>query len=166
MPLPLWLCRPLGSPESRGDFSLEGILPALVTVATLLDNPLDAPPDPNLDDLTTELLFQAREAAARLTPRQAAPPRTADTEVSERGRKIGCRARPIRPRMLVHAAQQFTGSSLRPQPSRVGEVELVASDLEELSEPFRGGRTERWRANWRAEPLNRSPMRCGPGFPS
>lgn len=55
----------------------EGLNIALVTVATLLNNPDDKPLDPNLDDMTTELLSKAREAASRLTPQQA-PPRTAE----------------------------------------------------------------------------------------
>jgi DNA modification methylase len=49
----------------------EGIEIALVTVATVLDNPTDRPLDPSLDELTTELLNRAREAASQHTPQQA-----------------------------------------------------------------------------------------------
>ena len=62
----------------------EGLEIALVTVATLLNNPDDKPLDPNLDDLTTELLNKAREAAARYVPQQA-PPRTAEELIASSG---------------------------------------------------------------------------------
>ncbi|HVC88293.1 MAG TPA: DNA methyltransferase [Gaiellaceae bacterium] len=55
----------------------EGLNIALVTVATLLNNPDDKPLDPKLDDLTATLLIGAREAASKNTPQQA-PPRTAE----------------------------------------------------------------------------------------
>lgn len=58
----------------------EGLEIELVTVATLLDNPLEQPPDDNLPDLTRQLLERAREAAAKRAVRQP-PPRTA-TEVA------------------------------------------------------------------------------------
>lgn len=66
-----------GAYEEAARVKAEGLEIALVTVATLLNNPLDAPPDPKLDDMTTDLLERAREAAARLTPRQAPPAHTA-----------------------------------------------------------------------------------------
>jgi DNA modification methylase len=65
---------------SRGAFEevarakSEGLHIALVTVATLLNNPADKPLDPKLDDLTAELMRGAREAATKHTPQQAPRP--------------------------------------------------------------------------------------------
>jgi hypothetical protein len=64
----------------------EGLNIALVTVATLLNNPEDEPLDPKLDELTAQLLASAREAAAKNAPKQG-PTRTAEELVSSRARK-------------------------------------------------------------------------------
>ncbi len=71
-----------GAYEEVARAKADGLELCLVTVSTLLENPLDEPPRPGLDVMTMELLEQAREAAARLRPRQAAPAHTADELVA------------------------------------------------------------------------------------
>ena len=67
-----------GAHEEAARARAEGLEIALVTVTTLLDNPIDEPLRPNLDDLTRHLLELAKQAAARATLREAPPPRGAE----------------------------------------------------------------------------------------
>ena len=50
----------------------------LITVATLLDNPIEKRLRDNLDDLTRDLLESAKRAAARASYRPEPPPRKAE----------------------------------------------------------------------------------------
>jgi hypothetical protein len=54
-----------GAYEEAARAKSEGLEIALVTVGTLLENPLDAPFDTRLDDMTKSLLERAREAVLK-----------------------------------------------------------------------------------------------------
>jgi DNA modification methylase len=71
-----------GAYEEAARAKAEGLEIGLVRVASLLDNPLDEPLRPGLEQLTADLLLSAREAARRGALGSPPPARTAEQLVS------------------------------------------------------------------------------------
>jgi DNA modification methylase len=71
-----------GAYEEAARAKAEGLEIGLINVATLLDNPLDEPMRPDLDQLTADLLASAREAARQGVMASPPPGRTADQLVA------------------------------------------------------------------------------------
>jgi hypothetical protein len=77
-----------GAHEEVARAKAERLEIALVTVATLLKNPVEAPLEPGLDEMISLLLRRAKEGAARATLRETPPKRKAE-ELIASGQGVG-----------------------------------------------------------------------------
>jgi DNA modification methylase len=77
-----------GAHEEVARVKAEGLEIALVTVSTLLKNPVESELEPGLDEMTELLLRHAKEAAARASLRETPPDRRAEELVSSGSRQV------------------------------------------------------------------------------